>query len=303
MKIVFSRKGFDGGRKSGRGASAILPSGEMMSLPIPGKKPSDLICYGGIRAPDGGGVFLQERIEQLREGEAMRGRQWGPPSSVERCHHDPDLVLDSRDRPSTEGWTGIFGQSKIWQGHLRENGVGVGDLFLFFGWFRGTELENGKLRFRKEKPRHGQHMLFGYLQVAPCLLEMKEGAKIPRCFSDHPHLNEERFKLRKAGDDDSVYIAREKLLMPDVCTGLPGYGVFRHAPELVLTEDKKRRSFWNLPSFFDGQFCGKYGHREMKGPHKGCIRIPNRGQEFIVNGTPEIQEWALERIRAGMGID
>ncbi|CAI8922445.1 hypothetical protein EMIT0158MI4_310005 [Burkholderia ambifaria] len=41
------------------------------------------------------------------------------------------------------GWRPALGQTGAAQGHLSNNGVGAGDVFLFFGWFRQVEKSRG----------------------------------------------------------------------------------------------------------------------------------------------------------------
>ena len=309
-KIIFSRKGFDSGKKTGNGASPFVRDGEMMNFPIPAERRAafaNLIPYGGIHFADG--ITMQQRMDELRRG----GSGWGPSVSVKCCHHDPDLVLDARRRPSKDGWRGIFGQSGPQQTELEK--VEVGDLFLFFGWFKEAAIGPDGLRFCRGA--RDLHALFGYLQVEE-KWRIREDMKIPKCFSDHPHLTWQRMKLRRDGmvsDNDMVYIARERLSIPGVKSGLPGHGIFRHAPQLVLTAEGQPRSFWGLPSCFDDQFCDRHIIRmdeclcRPRCPTKECRRkglwttSTHQWQESIVNVTPEIQEWALERIRVGMGID
>ena len=294
MKIIFSRKGFDG--DNGGMPSAYVENGEMVSFPIPASGRADLIRYAEIRAE---GISMQERIEQLCQGE---GKIFSP----QRCHHDPDLVGDSRIRPSSEGWAGAFGQSGRPNDHLKNTDIAVGDLFLFFGWFKRAEQTDRGLHFVKKAP--DQHALFGYLQIGK-MWEAGDMQGIPSCFNDHPHVLQKHLspdaEEQEAG---TLYVAQKYLEIPGVAAErlmipdrgqCPGFGVFRYAPNLVLTaENEKRRSYWRLCDFFQGQIRKDYLTRE--GPNLFRAR---RGQEFVVNTTPQIREWVAERICAGMGVD
>ncbi len=67
-----------------------------------------------------------------------------PRSSHEFAHLDPDLRPEAlASRP--KDWRPAFGQSSAAATLLINQGVGVGDLFIFFGWFRRTIKVNGKL--------------------------------------------------------------------------------------------------------------------------------------------------------------
>ena len=67
-------------------------------------------------------------------------------SHTHHCHLDPDLRAEVYQREV--GWMPAFGQTGASLTELYENGVCVGDLFLFFGWFKETEYKNGKLTFK-----------------------------------------------------------------------------------------------------------------------------------------------------------
>ena len=77
------------------------------------------------------------------------------------CHLDPDLRKDVRDR--LPGWKPAFGQSGIALAHLNNMGVSEGDLFLFFGWFKETEMNQGKLIYRRKAK--DLHVIYGYMQI------------------------------------------------------------------------------------------------------------------------------------------
>ena len=122
MKLVFSRKGFDG---SAGGCPSPIVDGVPVSLPIPADGRSHT-TYGDLGL---GG--LVERVSG--------GRLTG----TSLCHCDPMF----------EGGRCAFGQIGAAQSHLANNGVTVGDVFLFFGLF--SDLDGGD--------RH--HRIFGYLRV------------------------------------------------------------------------------------------------------------------------------------------
>ena len=121
MIVIFSRKGFDSG--IGKCASPILPSGEFWSIPIPDA--SSRTSYRDIVRGDQslGGI-----VSDLTKGRFAPTR---------RAHLDPDL--DARNIPRIDRWKPVFGQMGAAESHLRTQGVGPEDLFLFFGWFRRVE--------------------------------------------------------------------------------------------------------------------------------------------------------------------
>ena len=122
MKIILSRKGFDSAW--GGCPSPVLPDGTMLSMPIPTNEDNS-IHYEDIRFQDSSYLDIWKQL---------RPRQQKFPSY---CHLDPDLRRDVRMAPGN--WRAAFGQVDASQSHLAYQGVGVGDLFLFFGWFRETD--------------------------------------------------------------------------------------------------------------------------------------------------------------------
>src|SRR5450756_440162 len=76
-------------------------------------------------------------------------------------HLDPDILhAELVDREP--GWKGIFGQCDAAAMHLMNNHVELGDLFLFFGWFRDAQDKDGQYRYISRTDRH---IIWGYLQV------------------------------------------------------------------------------------------------------------------------------------------
>ena len=49
------------------------------------------------------------------------------------------------------------------QTHLENNMVGIGDLFLFWGWFRETVIIEKQILFDKRDPSH--YRIFGWFQI------------------------------------------------------------------------------------------------------------------------------------------
>jgi hypothetical protein len=214
MKIVFSRKGFDAG--TGGCPSPIGPDGQLVSLPIPGASRQR---YRDLDSPLGNVGTL---VEELSKGK-MRGRM--------PAHHDPDLWAGSRNRG--EGWRASLGQCGIAQSHLAGQQVGVGDLLLFFGWFRPVEQREGAWSYVRGAP--DQHVMFGYLQIGRSLVlgptpKISDLAKEEAWLADHPHL----MGTREA--NNTLHLASDELIIDGRPTGLPGGGAFsKFSPELVLS--------------------------------------------------------------------
>jgi hypothetical protein len=143
MKIVLSRKGFN--LSAGRVPNPILPDGTLLSIPIPDKSRTSKIRYEDIHVNN---ESIEKMVEDLTNRDVSR-RHF--------AHLDPDLNISVYPRFSH--WCPLFGPGGSAYSHLKVNGVTVGDLFLFFGWFRQTEYVGGKYRYVRSAPN--LHVIFG----------------------------------------------------------------------------------------------------------------------------------------------
>ncbi|WP_108446888.1 hypothetical protein [Halomonas denitrificans] len=280
MKLILSRKGFDSA--AGGVPSPILPDGRLIVLPIPDDH--SLTTYGEL-AQDG------EPLGPL-VGDLTRGRL----TDGDRVHLDPDLLEESLPRPP--GWRPLFGQMGQAQGHLRNQGVGPGDLFLFFGLFRAVATGRDGWAFVPEaRPRH---VLWGWMQVERVLpLDGPLPAELA-WVSGHPH-------CQRRAANNVLYVARRHLALDGLGETLPGAGIFSHdAPALRLTApDAAKVSDWRLPAW-----CYPHGGRAPLSYHADPgrwrrradgteLRAVARGQEFVLDAAayPEALPWAGELIR------
>ena len=280
MKLILSRKGFDS--SAGGVPSPIFPNGRIVSLPIPDKSSS--VRYGDI-SYDGSslGTLVSDLTHRI------------PPTHF--AHIDPDLVAGSL--PRLTGWRPILGQTGQSQRHLQNNGIGTGDLFLFFGLFKNIEIRNGSYTWvRNAQPCH---VIWGWLQVEEVL---HLGNSLPQGYEwayYHPHFN------KKDDPNNVIYIARHHLQLGERTENLPGAGVFPFFSfnrRLTLPRSKKV-SVWELPGWFhpdEGRKPLTY-HSDMKRWQKHDDRTTlnsvARGQEFILDCDeyPEAIQWAYDLIK------
>jgi hypothetical protein len=269
MKLILSRKGFDSSPTCGACASPILPDGRMISLPIP--HDSGTLAFAALRHQ---GLDVGQIVSDLT----------GTAEMAARCAHlDPDL--DPTARPRQPGWRPAFGQDSAAQRHLDRMDVGVGDLFLFFGWFRRVVRVDGRYRYR-DKARN-LHVLFGWLRVGEILRLGPDS--VPAWLRDHPHA------VSKSAPHNTVYVA----------DGPDGGGIFpTFRPALRLTApDSTSRSMWRLPTDFQpgGRVPLTY-HRDPSrwSPARGGCRLQSvaKGQEFVLDlqSYPGVRRWAEELI-------
>ena len=284
MKIILSRKGFDS--SYGGVASPILPDGTMFSLPIP-ERPA--MVNARTR------TYGQVQMGRWTAGQLAADLTGGRLGPADFAHLDPDLDARSvRGRPC--GWRAAFGQTGAAETHLRNQGVGPGDVFLFFGWFREVEqAAGGRWRYRDRAEAPDRHVFFGWLQVA-AWLPVVPLTGLPRWLAGHPH-----HKPTPYGRADSVYVAAECLRLPGVVEGRPGGGTFgKYRPELCLTAEGRTRSRWRLPGWFEpveGRLPLSY-HRDPRAWTAGdeghvLLDTAKQGQEFVLDTRhyPEAAGW------------
>lgn len=219
MRIIFSRKGFDSA--SGGGPSPIV-DGRPVSLPIPAGAASHT-SYGALGL-----------------GDLARAASRGKLGADDLCHHDPMFT----DEDSC-----LFGQVGAAQTHLANRGVGVGDVFLFFGLFRADGGDP-------------HHRIFGYLEVEE-VITLADGAPGWLVEHRHPHA------LAMHGKNDTIYAG-------------PGNVANRASDALRLTVPEGPPSLWGRPEWLrkGGLSYHDRADRWLRG---GRLRSVARGQEFVAD--------------------
>ena len=138
----------------------------------------------------------------------------------DNCHYDPNLDTGYLDKQASSS-----------QSELRNNKVGPGDLFLFFGWFKNYSKKGRDL-----------HHIFGWLQIDK-IIDGNEA--IQQYFKNkkkmHPHAFY-RFS------NNCLYVGSKNLILGNKKTPHKGFGHFKKTHnDLVLTKDQATRSVWQLP--------------------------------------------------------
>jgi hypothetical protein len=223
MRLIFSRKGFDSA--AGKAPSPIV-GGRPISLPIPTKRRSETSYLV---------AGLGEVVEQMTKGRI---------GAADLCHEDP-MFLNGRC---------AFGQTGAAQSHLERNGVGIGDVFLFFGLFASPDGRN----------RH--HRIFGYLEIdqvrrlggRPSESDNPEGF-----LRRHPHT------IGEWNENNTLYL------------GSGGKARSTH-PCLRLTKPGAPVSVWTVPAWLKA--AGLTYHRNpARWDDDTELHVASRGQEFISN--------------------
>ncbi|MBZ9673794.1 hypothetical protein [Mesorhizobium sp. ES1-3] len=263
MKIIFSRKGFD---SSAGGVPSPIVGGRPISLPIPLELKHSR--YQDLRDP------TPELVVDLTHGRH---------SAKSYCHLDPDIDPSATRAVRPKSWRGAVGQVGAAQSHLRRQGVGPGDLFLFWGLFQHVSRANGRWRYEG----HPMHLIFGWLEIDEAHLVGNRGADLINrhsWLSNHPHVRPgwERWSSHERSNN-TVYIASERLsVLPFL--NLPGSGVF--AKGYVLTSPNSHlKSVWQVPDWLHPRSggSGMSFHPPGRWLGGGEVRSAGRGQEFVAD--------------------
>lgn len=259
MKVSFSRKGFDSA--NGSQPNVILPDGTLLPFPIPDN--TNIDSYERLFI---NGRSFFDIISELKPRTKI--------SPDKDCHLDPDLRKDIKARK--EGWMPAFGQADQSLSELKNRGFGIGDLFLFFGWFRQTEIVNGRLRYIKNAP--DIHTIYGYMQVGSII---QAGDIIPEWLLEHPHAS----KILNGSNKDAIYLPKQSL---SFAPNLPGASMLKFSQDLVLTAPGLSRSKWALPDFFKAI---KIHHSPKQPDRDNYFLSAAIGQEMVWDANEESMQW------------
>lgn len=264
VNVIISRKGFDSA--AGGCASPILPDGKnMVTLPIPDHIFKEKQYYD-LRDQKTGKTYHQI-IEELR-----------PRCSVglESCHLDPDInpIL----HPEND-WVPVFGQESTAESILENNGVGVGDIFIYFGWYRGCVENEGRIRYACKRDgldffhTSDIHAVFGYLEVKEIVREPEE---MENRFSWHPHVVRNNHR-------NAMYVSDKN-----------SSGVFTFDKKRVLTKYGRSRSKWDLEKLL---WMKEESDSMNLNPvfDKDIVTFRGRWQELVIRDAgEECLDWVRE---------
>jgi hypothetical protein len=282
MKLVLSRKGFDS--SAGGIPSPILPDGRLISLPIPSREDDFTFADINIRDIDMAALLAGLSRQKL--------------AINDRVHLDPDIDRSIGKR--LPGWRPSLGQTGAAQTHLDGQGVGPGDVFIFFGWFREVEMHQGRWRYVPRAP--DQHVMFGWLEIGAVIPVGQQRIAAIDAFpwsADHPHVAN---PCAYGDQNNSLYVAPpQSAINPKAQHG--GGRFTQMADTLRLTSTGESRSMWSLPQWFcpNGRpalsYHGSPDRWTFKDDHVR-LKSVGRGQEFVIDGDyyPELEDWAASII-------
>lgn len=266
MKIILSRKGFDS--SNGGCPSPIMPDGTLLSMPIP---TDDVVSFSDVAW---NGITYADILKQI-----------SPRKTYTNCHLDPD-IRDNRIN-KIKGWKPAFGQTGAAQGLLVNAGVEVGDIFLFFGWFRRVEKTGKGYRFVPRKATdfyygNDLQIIYGYMQIGRIITDQEEIKK----YFWHPHSS----SIHTCNPNNALYLPSEKLSFNP---SLSGYGTLDYRKDRVLTMEGKGRATWNEYSFLEPEYI--YGDRKNCAKDGG-LYYAGIWQELVINESKDILDWVKQII-------
>ena len=281
MKLILSRKGFDS--QSGGSPSPIFPNGTLYSLPIPHQHSE--ITYGDLWHGD------------TNIGETVADLTCDRIGSKDPAHLDPDI--NHIAYPRQAGWQPLFGQSGAAQGHLDNQRMQIGDLFLFFGLFQKIEKTSGGWCFVKDAPK--QHILWGWLQIGKiCKVDKLAKDELPWS-RYHPH----RHRSRDRDSTNTLYVASRGLTLGGGSIA-PGAGCFlkSHEPLILTNPNGSGVTDWRLPRCFypdNGKSPLTYHPKLDRWRHDDrytYLQSASRGQEFVLDldQYPDVTDWLVQSV-------
>lgn len=293
MKVVLSKKGVDSSNCSN---PVKAKSGEeLLFVPIPSLK--EKVGYEDIKYSKDKTMFdkAKENIKNCKFLMKVPIECLNKELKV-GCHLDPQL----KNYYGNDNFLASFGQVEKAQKYLENNEIGVGDLFLFYGWFYD------------EKAHKDKHIIWGYMQVGDVLTFNEDGTvnsckqerdkKLTRedvekeyqFLKNQPHWeNTENYPFKR---NNTIYIAK-KYFNDDEKSNIKGYGVFKYNEKLALTDSNAdRKSDWCVPNLANVKIMKSSGKENdhYSFDSDGRINIAKGyGQEFVlVERSDEVLSWA-----------
>ena len=287
MKIILSRKGFD--IANGGKPSPILPNGQIISFPIPVNHSTD-----SWEQIESNGADLDKIVKDL-----LPPKYWS-----HGLHIDPDINRSRTKRP--KDWRPAFGQFERAAGHLLNQKVEKGDLFLFFGSFKNIHQneKSGKWEYYGKE----FHSLFGWLEIGDVInTRYQNPLEVYPFLSIHPHMQPSYFSEKNRNKNNLIFVSKERSDFVENCVG---GGIFNNfTSELILSKEERTKKFWHLPRFFDPRNRIEHGlshHQQdwrwtddIDNPEKIILQTVDIGQEFVLDTQhfPEAKDWAINLIK------
>ncbi len=274
MKVILSRKGFE--PTHGGIPSPILPDGTLLLLPKPmedGYVSYKDLYYQGISYYDIATSLNKDLHDTLMNA---------------RCHSGCYLPPDSYSPPLE--WFPAYPRTGLLEKHLNKQRVSVGDIFLFYGWFRQTEYtKDHQLRYVEDAPE--QNIVFGYFQIGAII---KDISYLSKQFSTQLRSFMEEFQ----NSHNTIYLPTQKLSYNNQ---QPGCMALSYSSSLVLTKPGCHYNHWKLPDLLCApDVTISYHNNRTYGfvTGKDYFKASSIGEEFVIHGTIDLQRWVHSMINS-----
>ena len=258
MKLIFSKKGYDD--QYGGYPSIILPEKEnyeMLSFPIPAG-----VNEIGVKSEN-----LNFKNKNLKEIFTELNHK----NTSINHHYDPAI-----NHRFGNIKTGIFGQSGSSAGHLRNQNITKGDIFLFFGTYNYVRIEDNLYKYEKCWPFHA---IWGYLIVDKVLNNRSEIEAEADLLKNHPH-----FQNIDLYNNDIVYYGNN-------------FGHFNYSDNLRLTKIGYKKTIWSLPIEFHSKEMTYHSNiHKVINDNKTEFQIFPKVQEIVVKMDDSLKSWTTDII-------
>ncbi len=255
QKIILSKKGFD--TKNGGFPSPVFPDGTMFSIPIPSRLNEE--TYSNLNFKYRCSAIGEILNDLTNKSIIINSRRKNADYTEAkfRCHYDPQVINDYF----------TLGQTGSALGHLNNNKVDKGDIFVFYGLFRKVEFNNNRWQYNGNP----FHCIFAYMKV-----------------EDVIKVNNKKFNIKKY-----PFLENHPHLQPDFLDKFPHSKIYIGNTFKYFKFDKKRIltdmdnyngvSYWKLPVNFD--FTEHITFiQKMEVKDNSCyIHHKGYGQEFVIS--------------------
>ena len=259
MKYIFSRKGFDS--TAGGYPSLIFPDGSIFSVPIPST--NDKYVYSDLEFQ-----YENESIQEILNGltgksiRSQSHKSCDYSDNIQFCHYDPLFMQE-------DGFEGIaLGQAQNAEGHLRNQGIENGDIFLFYGWFKKVEKYNGTWRYADSDDIH---LIWSYMEIGDSVYLDSNEQQI-KAIDQYPFLLKHPHTGSQNGENNRIYLSRK-------------YNYFSFDRKRCLTDtiNYQGRSTWRLPLFFHQPDAFSFLKEFVIDGDSTVVSFRGYGQEFVLN--------------------
>lgn len=267
MKVILSRKGFE--PTHGGIPSPIMPDGTLLLLPKP--KENGMICYHDLFFQGNSYYDIAVSLENNLQSTLVHAR------CDSGCY-----ILPSSHTPPLE-WLPAYVHTGPLESHLSNQHICVGDIFLFYGWFRQTEYdEQHKLRFVPDAKE--QNIIFSYFQIGAIIKDIaffRQQIKRPLLtFLDNRDVY-----------PNTIYLPTKKLSYNNQ---QPGCATLSYSPKLVLTKPGYHYNQWQLPDFLCAPDVTITYHNNRNNGFltgKDYFKASPISEEFVIHGTYDLKNW------------